>query len=103
MCKKIYLLCLQACLLFSLSASTMVSYADEPFVGEVRWFAGNFAPRGWAFCDGQLLPISSNQSLFSILVRSLLPTLSIRKLKKNALLKQTAEQKQESLNLNIIS
>jgi len=41
--------------------------ADQPFVGEIRWFAGNFAPRGWAFCDGSLLPISSNTALFSIL------------------------------------
>lgn len=41
--------------------------ADEPFVGEVRWFAGNFAPRGWAKCDGQLLPINQYQALFSLL------------------------------------
>ena len=65
--KKIYSLCLQACLLFSLSASTTVTYADEPFIGEVRWFAGNFAPRGWAYCDGQLLQISQNVALFSLL------------------------------------
>jgi len=36
-------------------------------IGEVTMFAGNFAPRGWALCDGQLLPISQYQSLFSIL------------------------------------
>ncbi len=41
--------------------------AAEPLIGEVIMFAGNFAPRGWAFCDGQLLSISSNQALFSIL------------------------------------
>lgn len=40
---------------------------SEPFIGQVVLFAGNFAPRNWAFCDGQLLPINSNQSLFSIL------------------------------------
>lgn len=40
--------------------------AQEGFIGEVKLFAGNFAPRNWAFCDGQLLPISQNQSLFSI-------------------------------------
>lgn len=40
---------------------------NEPFIGEISWFAGNFAPRGWAFCDGQLLPISSNTALFSLL------------------------------------
>lgn len=39
----------------------------EPFIGQVILFAGNFAPRGWAFCDGQLLPIAQNQALFSIL------------------------------------
>jgi microcystin-dependent protein len=39
----------------------------DPFVGQVILFAGNFAPRGWAFCDGQLLPISSNTALFSLL------------------------------------
>ncbi len=39
----------------------------EPFIGSVVLFAGNFAPRGWAFCNGQLLPISQNQALFSIL------------------------------------
>jgi len=39
----------------------------EPFIGEIRMFAGNFAPRGWAFCDGQLLAVSQNDALFSLL------------------------------------
>lgn len=39
----------------------------EPFIGQIMMFGGNFAPRGWALCDGQLLPISQNQTLFSIL------------------------------------
>ena len=39
----------------------------DPFIGEIIMFAGNFAPRGWAFCDGQLLSISTNTALFSIL------------------------------------
>ncbi len=39
---------------------------SEPFVGEIRMFAGNFAPRGWAFCDGQLLSISQNEALFAL-------------------------------------
>ena len=39
----------------------------EGTIGEMRIFAGNFAPRSWAFCQGQLLPISQNQALFSIL------------------------------------
>ena len=41
--------------------------ADDPFIGEIRLFGGNFAPRGYAFCDGQLLQISGNTALFSIL------------------------------------
>src|SRR5690606_37421738 len=39
----------------------------EPFIGQIMMFAGNFAPRGWALCDGQLLPIAQNSALFSIL------------------------------------
>lgn len=67
MFKKTYLLCLHACLFFTLGMIPGVTYAFEPFIGEVRWFAGNFAPRGWAECDGQLLSIASNTALFSIL------------------------------------
>ncbi|MEE8602109.1 phage tail protein [Euzebya tangerina] len=40
---------------------------SEPFLAEIRIFAGNFAPRGWAFCDGQLLPIAQNTALFSLI------------------------------------
>jgi microcystin-dependent protein len=39
----------------------------DPFVAEIRVFPFNFAPQGWAFCDGQLLPISQNTALFSLL------------------------------------
>ena len=39
----------------------------DPFVAEIRMFAGNFAPKGWAGCDGQILPISQNTALFSLL------------------------------------
>ena len=38
----------------------------DPFIAEVRIFAGNFAPKGWATCDGQILPISQNTALFSL-------------------------------------
>src|SRR3954452_23846303 len=38
----------------------------DPFVAEIRIFPFNFAPRGWAFCDGQLLPLSQNTALFSL-------------------------------------
>jgi len=40
---------------------------SNPFVAEIRIFTGNFAPKGWALCDGQLLPISQNTALFSLL------------------------------------
>ncbi|MDM7855480.1 phage tail protein [Cellulomonas alba] len=40
---------------------------SDQFLGEIRIFAGNFAPQGWATCDGQLLPISQNTALFSLL------------------------------------
>jgi microcystin-dependent protein len=40
---------------------------SEPFVAEIRVFGFTFAPRGWAFCDGQLLPVSQNTALFSLL------------------------------------
>ncbi|HSH17017.1 MAG TPA: tail fiber protein [Verrucomicrobiae bacterium] len=39
----------------------------EPFLSEIRLFSFNFAPRGWALCNGQLLPINQNQALFSLL------------------------------------
>jgi microcystin-dependent protein len=39
----------------------------QPFIGTIMLFAGNFAPRGWALCEGQILPISQNTALFSIL------------------------------------
>lgn len=41
--------------------------AQDMVIGEIRMFAGNFAPRGWAFCEGQLLPINQYQALFSII------------------------------------
>ena len=40
---------------------------SQPFVAEIMMFGGNFAPRGWALCNGQLLPISQNTALFSLL------------------------------------
>jgi microcystin-dependent protein len=39
----------------------------QPYVGEIRIFAGNFAPAGWMFCEGQLLPISENEILFQLI------------------------------------
>lgn len=39
----------------------------EPYIGEIRMFAGDYAPEGWAFCDGQLMPISQNEILFMLI------------------------------------
>ncbi len=39
----------------------------QPYIGEIRMFAGNFAPAGWMFCEGQLLPISENETLFNLI------------------------------------
>src|SRR5215510_11231593 len=51
--------------------ATILLWSDdpmsEPFVGEITIFAFNFAPKGWALCQGQLLPISQNTALFSLL------------------------------------
>ena len=57
-------------LLFLLITSPQINKAyagAEPLIGEISYFAGTFAPRGWAFCDGQLLAISQNTALFSLL------------------------------------
>jgi microcystin-dependent protein len=40
---------------------------SQPFIGEIRMFGGNFAPVGWAFCDGQEMPISENDALFTLI------------------------------------
>ena len=40
---------------------------SQPYIGEIRMFAGSFAPAGWAFCDGQLMPISENDAMFVLL------------------------------------
>ena len=40
---------------------------SNPFIGEIRMFAGSFAPAGWAFCDGQLMPIAENDALFTLI------------------------------------
>jgi microcystin-dependent protein len=40
---------------------------SDPYIGEIRMFGGNFAPAGWAFCDGSLIPISENDTLFNLI------------------------------------
>jgi microcystin-dependent protein len=63
--KKILVICTAV---LSVTCGSKLAFAgDNPFIGEVRFVGFNFAPRGWAKCDGQLLAISSNQALFSIL------------------------------------
>lgn len=52
---------------FGISGNTAVYAGMEPYIGEISMFAGNYAPKGWAFCQGQLLSISQNSALFSIL------------------------------------
>lgn len=52
--------------IFSLFIS-LSSYSQDGFIGEVKMFAGNFPPKSWAFCDGQLLSIAQNTALFSII------------------------------------
>ena len=53
--------------IFQIATPQVVEAQGDPFIGEIRMFGGNFAPRGWALCNGQLLPIAQNQALFSIL------------------------------------
>ena len=60
---KIIKTMLASCLLLGSTAQAEL----DPYIGEIQFFGGNFAPRGWAFCDGQLLPIAQYQALFSIL------------------------------------
>ncbi|WP_299015603.1 tail fiber protein [uncultured Polaribacter sp.] len=54
-------------ILFIFFSTIKINAQSDPLLGEVKLFAGNFAPRGWALCQGQILPISSNEALFSIL------------------------------------
>jgi microcystin-dependent protein len=55
-------------ILFVLFSACIVTLsAQEGFIGEIRLFAGNYAPKNWAFCDGQLLNVNQNTALFSIL------------------------------------
>jgi microcystin-dependent protein len=65
---KIYRYLVAACLFTIFSAVSTASLAeDEPFVGEMIWVPYNFAPEGWAFCNGQTLQISQYPNLFAIL------------------------------------
>jgi microcystin-dependent protein len=54
-------------LLVSFTLTPAAHAGSEPFVGEIRIFAGNFAPRGWMFCRGQILSAQDNQKLYFVL------------------------------------
>jgi microcystin-dependent protein len=54
-------------ILFSLTLTQPTIAGPDPFIGEIDWVPYNFAPRGWAFCDGQLLSIPQNSALFSLI------------------------------------
>lgn len=54
-------------LLVGLMCWSLTIKAQDNFIGEIRMFAGNFPPKGWAFCEGQIMPISQNAALFSLL------------------------------------
>ncbi|MEM9281584.1 MAG: tail fiber protein [Verrucomicrobiota bacterium] len=58
---------LTICLALSSLLMLDEAHGSEPLLGEIRMFAGNFAPRGWAFCEGQSIQISENAALFSLL------------------------------------
>jgi microcystin-dependent protein len=65
--KTVVCMAVVAVTLFSGLKETPKAYADDQMMGEIRMFAGNFAPKGWAFCNGQLLSINTNSALFSLL------------------------------------
>src|SRR5215213_7855913 len=55
------------CRAFSRHPTKKENAMAQPYVGEIRLFAGNFAPSGWMFCAGQLVPISENDALFTLI------------------------------------
>ena len=55
------------CLVLCLNVISASLASADPFIGEIRMFAGTFAPRYWAFCDGQILPIPGNEALYSLI------------------------------------
>jgi len=54
-------------LTFALLLFSKLLFAQQPYIAEIRLFAGNFPPAGWAFCDGSLLPISEYDTLFNLI------------------------------------
>lgn len=62
--KKLLLMAIVGC---SMIGNTAKGQGTEPFLGQIAFVAFNFAPRGWAECNGQIMPISQNQALFALL------------------------------------
>lgn len=60
--KKLLFICLLAFV-----CSYQTAQAQDQYLGEIRLFSGNFAPKGWAICDGRVLPIAQNQALYAII------------------------------------
>lgn len=60
--KKLLFICLLA-----LICSYQTAQAQDQMLGEIRLFSGNFAPKGWAICDGKTLPIAQNQALYAVI------------------------------------
>ncbi len=63
--KKLLFICLLA-----IVCSYQRTQAQDNYIGEIRLFSGNFAPKGWAICDGRFLPIEQNQALFAVIGNS---------------------------------
>ena len=66
-CNKTLAAVAGSALLASALAWSPAATAVEPFLGQIEYYAFDFAPRGWRLCDGQILPINANQALFSLL------------------------------------
>jgi microcystin-dependent protein len=60
--KKLLFICL-----LTFVCSYQTAQAQDQYLGEIRLFSGNFAPKGWAICDGRTLPIAQNQALYAII------------------------------------
>lgn len=65
--KRLNTLVALVALLLAPQANLAWAGGDSPFVGEIMWVPYNFAPKGWAFCNGQIMPIAQNTALFSLL------------------------------------
>lgn len=65
--RAVYLLGILCCAAVLIRAAPTTAFETEPYLGSIEMWAGTFAPRGWAFCSGQLLPVNQNPALYSLL------------------------------------